>query len=185
MKKIIRLNENDLVRLINTVIREEGEPMQFKFDKVDINDAEVAKVGQELGIKLTPEEVDAFSCNVSDQVPQQFKKEFETITGRMKTATREQLKSEYKKLRNALKLQRQEKKQLKKQGGVYEQAGVVAAATVFGLPLTTVALGAIGFLLLIKIISSIFRRREKSGCRAGDRQRFLEFGKKENLGFYR
>lgn len=121
----------------------------------------------------TPQEVEAVVACEDDEIPVEHEKTFRLLKSKInQISDRNTLKQLFRDIRNAMRSKRKQQE---------EQVGAAAAVTVLGVPLSTVALAAIGLLLLIGILQRLFRRKEREyvpSCRQGSQSVRKEFGRK-------
>ena len=136
-----------------------------------IDDFNLDQTQEELGIQISPEEAEAI-MGCPEEVPQEHESVYRRIKNVIDNSDRQTLKDAFHQIRNLLK---------KNQSVQMEQAAATLPVMILGVPLSTVALAAIGLLLLTGIIGKLLKRRDKAylpSCRAGAKEMRKQFGRK-------
>jgi hypothetical protein len=151
---------------VNEGINELDEQVDAGFKNVvNMANNEIGDLGE---VPLSPEDVgDIMSCGdkLEDNVPSEHKSIFRKLLSLIKSSDKGLLKDEFKKIKSFLKGRKQK-------SGVNEQ---IETVLILGLPVTTVALIAIGGLLLLAILIRLVRsiprvttyNYRSPGCRRG------------------
>jgi len=167
MKKVIRLTEDDLSKLIKKVIREVDETSDATKKIMDLSSEIGSPIDQQTSIEVmacSPDEIEPES-NIRPEAANVFQQVKEKIKQMISNRDREGLKETFKLLKSKL-------KNTKPQQGtpINEQVGLTAAFSLLGIsaPLWIwVAIGGLVLFLLIKGIvslSSWIPKKKGRGC---------------------
>jgi hypothetical protein len=169
MRRVIRLTENDLLRLVRRVIKESEDDQQMELKKanVELINVGIPPIGEELLDSIERREdasdtVEQMSEDIDPNLEPMEQKEFLSVQNQLFQAicksTPDQLETAKKQLLGLLRTRKRRDRSLRTEG-------VPAAAIPFlGVTVSPAVLIVLGVLILVLIFSRLFRKRDGMGC---------------------